>query len=198
MPTLSLSPKGAAKRNAVARANRRVRTARNGTTALGALALVLFSEALGCSQGPRFEHGPQPKPAPDFELTALDGQQVKLSDFRGRPVVLAFFAVACGPCRAEAPHLSELAERYAGEGLVVLAVNAWDEDEPAVRRFANDHGLKQRILLYGQEVGELYGLNGSVPAVTWIDRHGRIVDFEGGFSGKRSLVRRTNALLKAS
>ena len=71
------------------------------------------------------------RPAPDFTLELSDGRVVRLSDFRGRPVVVNFWASWCPPCRAEAPALEETHQRYADRGVVVLGINLWDSAEAA-------------------------------------------------------------------
>lgn len=122
------------------------------------------------------------KQAPDFELKALDGQNVRLSDYRGKPVLLTFWGFGCPPCRAEAPHISQLAEKYKDAGLVVLAVNAWDEDKDVITQFVNDYKLRQRVLLNGKETFKgPYGQK-SIPVTLWLDRSGRIVRTHIDFS----------------
>ena len=71
------------------------------------------------------------RPAPDFALTLSDGRVVRLSDFRGQPVVINFWASWCAPCRAEAPTLEETHQRYADRGVVILGINLWDSEEAA-------------------------------------------------------------------
>ena len=142
----------------------------------------------------RFRAKLKDKPAAEFELTALDGETVRLSALRGRPVVLAFWACGCPPCREEVPHLSRLARQYASEGLVVLAIDTWDESIWKVRRFAEEQKLEQRILLKGSAVADLYGVS-SIPAVVWIDRNGTIIDANLGYHGGGSLERKTKRLL---
>lgn len=137
------------------------------------------------------------KIAPDFELVSLEGRKVKLSDLRGKPVILTFFGLACPPCRAEAPHLSSMARKYAKNGLVVLAVNQWDEDRDSLRRFVLDKKLEQLVLLEGSSVGTgLYGVTG-VPATFWINRDGVIVDSSRS-GGSGDLEHKTAKLVAGS
>lgn len=135
-------------------------------------------------------------PAPDFNLTALDGGQVRLSELRGKPVLLSFFAVGCPPCRAAAPHISRLVDRHSSDGLVVLAVNAWDEPRDQIERFVTENRLRQKILLDGGEVLQRYGAP-DLPAVFWINRDGIIVGGKVGYGGKATLDRNTRALLNS-
>ncbi len=147
------------------------------------LALFVVASMSGCAVGAQRQFAAQVKnkPAPDFELTALDGGKVRLSDQRGKPVIVAFFAFNCPPCRAEAPHLSKLAEEYKKDGLVVLAVNAWDEDKDILKQYVEQNKLNQRVLLNGGEVCDRYGIpDRSVPIVFWVDRSGLVVDVDSG------------------
>jgi len=65
--------------------------------------------------------------APDFTVSDKDGHPVKLSDYKGKVVVLDFWATWFGPCQASLPHTTALAKQYAGKGVTVLAVNVWDK-----------------------------------------------------------------------
>ena len=96
----------------------------------------------------------------------------------------------------EAPHLSELADKYAKQGLVVLAVNAWDEDKNEVKKFAEKNKLKQRILLNGRSVAyERYRVP-DIPTTVWIDRAGVVRDMDIGFEDPQAFDEKTTRLLK--
>jgi len=79
----------------------------------------------------------------------------------------------------------------------VLSVNAWDEDPDVLKQFAENHKLKQKILLFGEKTGDAYGIIG-VPTVLWINREGTVVDAEIDFKGRESLDRKTQSLLSSS
>jgi peroxiredoxin len=86
--------------------------------------------------------------APDFSLTTLDGETVSLADFRGKVVLLNFWASWCPPCRSEMPAMERVYQDYANQGFVILAVNATQQDSPdAARQFVNEKGLTFPILL---------------------------------------------------
>ena len=82
----------------------------------------------------------RPRPAPDFVLTSFDGQRIQLSDFRGRIVVLNFWATWCPPCRVEAPVLQRAAERLESADVTILGIDVWD-DQAAAIEFLNEMGV---------------------------------------------------------
>ena len=82
----------------------------------------------------------RPRPAPDFVLTSFDGQRIQLSDFRGRIVVLNFWATWCPPCRVEAPVLQRAAERLESAGVTILGIDVWDDQSAAIE-FLNETGV---------------------------------------------------------
>jgi thiol-disulfide isomerase/thioredoxin len=137
-----------------------------------AMSGVLFA---GCSSsGPEIS-----KLAPDFTLTGLDGQEVSLSDFRGQPVLLNFWATWCGPCSMEMPFLQDIYEKWTGKGLVLLAVNI-QEDPIKVKAFVEGAGYTFPVLLAtGNEVPLAYNIRG-IPATFFIDADGVIRDIKIG------------------
>jgi len=152
---------------------------------VGLLLSAAFSGILlsGCS-GSTSEYGPEiGKLAPDFTLTSLDGQEVSLSGLRGRPVLLNFWASWCGPCLMEMPFLQEIYPKWAGGGLVVLAVNL-QEDPAKVKEFLANAGLTLPVLLSpDNEVPLAYNIRG-IPATFFIDTDGVIRDVKiGAFLG---------------
>lgn len=111
--------------------------------------------------------------APDFKLNTLDGTEVTLANYKGEVVVVNFWATWCPPCRAEMPGIQAVYDAYKNEGLVVLAVNA-QEDQATIQAFVMETGFTFPILPdpYGQAIRE-YGVR-SFPATFVIDREGRI------------------------
>ncbi len=113
--------------------------------------------------------------APDFTLSTLSGDTLRLSELRGRPVLINFWASWCGPCRAEMPHLQAAFETHADEGLVVLGVNQ-AESPLAVARFAADVGLTFPIPLDGAgDVSGVYRAR-ALPMSFFVDADGVIRD----------------------
>ncbi len=110
--------------------------------------------------------------APDFELENLDGETVRLSDFRGQPVLINFWATWCGPCRVEMPDIQARHEKYAPD-LVILAVD-FDEPKETVQFFVDELELTFPILLDpGGKIQQLYLVRG-YPSSYFVDREGLI------------------------
>ena len=109
--------------------------------------------------------------APDFLLERLDGGELRLSDFRGQPVVLNFWATWCAPCRKEMPQFVEAYHRLKDQGLVVIGLNL-QEGKSIVEPFARDFGMDFPIAIDRDgEVGDEYRLLG-LPTTFFIDREG--------------------------
>jgi len=109
--------------------------------------------------------------APDFLLGRLDGSELRLSDLRGQPVVLNFWATWCAPCRKEIPQFVDASERFRDQGLVVVGVNL-QEGKSIVRPYADDFGMDFPIVIdVDGEVGDAYRLLG-LPVTYFIDRGG--------------------------
>lgn len=125
------------------------------------------SLAEGLSQG---------QAAPDFTLTDQNGDTVQLSDYRGKKVILNFWATWCPPCRAEMPHMQEFHENNADGDVVILAVNltAQDNGEEAIRSFIDEFGLTFSIPM--DETGstaQTYQIR-TVPTTYILDTKGEI------------------------
>ncbi len=111
--------------------------------------------------------------APGFELQTLDGETVRLEDFRGSPLVLNFWATWCKPCAAEHPVLQEGAGRYQPRGVVFLGV-VYADDAAKVAAYLERHGSAYPNALDATDRTAIdYGVGG-VPETFFIDREGRI------------------------
>jgi peroxiredoxin len=156
------------------------------------LLLTFVSVMAGCGGGNGNEQGITPgSEAPDFQLRDLDGRTVALSEFRGRPVVLNFWASWCGPCQMEMPVFQEVFtdEMWKAGGLVILAVNLGESPE-LVQEFVEYYGLTFPVLLDSSaEVGMMY--NAAVlPTTYFIDNDGIIRSIKrGAFTTRQDLDR---------
>ena len=128
------------------------------------------------------------KLAPDFQLPGLDGQMVSLGDFRGKAVLLNFWATWCGPCRAEMPFLQQVHEERSGEGVVILAVNI-GESQSEVEEFMENFGLSFLMLLDAdEEVARQYNIR-AIPTTFFIDKDGVIWDLKiGSFASESEIA----------
>jgi peroxiredoxin len=113
------------------------------------------------------------KAAPDFTLTDSDGAKVKLADYRGKVVLLNFWATWCGPCQLEIPWFKEFEQQYKSKGFEVLGVSMDEDGWSAVKPYMTDHKLNYRILLGDDSVSQLYGGLDALPTTFIIDRDGR-------------------------
>ena len=118
----------------------------------------------------------QGQPAPDFALTSLEGKTVKLSDFRGKAVLLNFWATWCEPCKIEMPWFVELQKKYGPQGLQVLGIAMDDSGVKEVGDFARKMNVNYPIVIGKEAVGDQYGGIPYLPSTFYIDRDGRVVD----------------------
>ncbi len=123
--------------------------------------------------------------APDFALQSLDGKTVRLSDFRGKAVLLNFWATWCQPCKIEMPWFADLQKKYGAQGLQVLGIAAEDTSSPEdIAKFAKNLGVDYPILLGKESVAEAYGGVQFLPATFYIGRDGQVVEKVFGLKGK--------------
>jgi peroxiredoxin len=114
--------------------------------------------------------------APDFELKTLDGKVVKLSSYRGKAVLLNFWATWCGPCKVETPWIVDLSKRYQAQGLEVLGVSMDDaSSSDDIAKFVKEMAIPYTIVQGTEAVGDAYGGVGVLPVTYYIDRNGKIV-----------------------
>ena len=120
--------------------------------------------------------------APDFSLKDIQGGEVRLADFRGKVVLVEFWATWCPPCRATVADLVEVQKQYKDRGLVVLGI-AVDEGENLPKRlsaFSEDHKMNYLILLSDRTVENAYQVS-SIPKSFIIDKEGKIVNSYTGY-----------------
>jgi peroxiredoxin len=122
--------------------------------------------------------------APDFTLQSLDGKTVRLSDFRGKPVVLNFWATWCGPCKIEMPWFVDLQKQYGPAGLQFLGVAMDDASTKDIAEFAESMKVNYPILIGKESVGDAYGGVQFLPETFYIDRNGKVIDKAFGLKGR--------------
>jgi thiol-disulfide isomerase/thioredoxin len=133
------------------------------------------------------KEGKAPSPAlpPDFTLKTLDGQEITLSKFKGKVVLLDFWATWCGPCREAIPHLISLQKTYQEKGFEVIGMNVDKGDAETVRRFVKSMDIPYPITLTPEEVVRNYGVTG-LPTTILIDKQGKIRQKLLGYNSKIS------------
>lgn len=113
------------------------------------------------------------KPAPQFKLQDSAGKKAKLSKYRGKVVLLDFWATWCTGCKKEIPWFSGFQRKYAKEGLAVVGVSLDQDGWKAVKPFLADHDIPYRMLLGNDSIAHSYGIEG-MPDTFLIDRQGRL------------------------
>ncbi len=114
------------------------------------------------------------KPAPNFTLKDANGQSVSLADYKGKVVLLNFWATWCGPCALEIPWFEEFEQQYKSRGFAVLGVSMDEDGWSAVKPYITEHKINYRVLLGDDSVSQLYGGLDALPTTFIIDRAGNI------------------------
>jgi thiol-disulfide isomerase/thioredoxin len=126
--------------------------------------------------------------APDFDLQTLDGKNVKLSDLRGKAVLLNFWATYCGPCKVEMPWFVELQKEYGPQGFQIIGVAMDDASTEDIAKFAKDMGVNYPVLLGKDSVAESYGGVSVLPTTFFVDRDGKLIAREFGLQSRSVFV----------
>ena len=125
--------------------------------------------------------------APDFELPALDGKNLKLSDFRGKAVLLNFWATYCGPCKIEMPWFVELQKEYGPQGFQIVGVANDDASTEDIAKFAKEMGINYPILIGKDSVSDSYNIS-VLPTTFFLDRDGKLIAREFGLQSRSVFV----------
>jgi thiol-disulfide isomerase/thioredoxin len=136
------------------------------------------------------------KQAPlQFTLKDMNGVDVKLANFKGKVILLNFWATWCGPCRAEIPSLVELQQQY-GKDLVVLGVSI-DDPVDKLKPYASEMKMNYPVLVGDgrDDVQEAYGPLWGIPVSVFVDRDGKIAKKHSGIASKEQFEREIKALL---
>jgi len=122
--------------------------------------------------------------APEWQLNDPDGKPVKLSDFKGKVVILDFWATWCPPCRAEIPGFIALQKQYAGQGLTVVGVSLDTDGASVVKAFVKRAGMNYPIVIGDEKIASDYGGITAIPATFVLDRNGNIVTSHQGYASQ--------------
>jgi peroxiredoxin len=158
------------------------------STAIGAAMLAAFLFQ-GCSstsvKAATVKPDKDRKPAPDFALKDANGKTVRLSDYKGKVVLLDFFATWCGPCKIEIPWFTEMERKNKDRGFAVLGVSMDDEGWEVVKPFLADLGVNYRVVIGNDATAGMYGGVDALPTTFIIDREGRIAAVHVGLASRK-------------
>lgn len=113
-------------------------------------------------------------PAPDFTLPDLNGQMVRLSDYKGKVVVLNFWATWCPPCRKEIPDFNELQAQYGDRGIQFIGVALDEEGLSKVKKWTSTNPVNYPVVIADAAIKKAYGEMNAIPVTMLIDRQGII------------------------
>jgi cytochrome c biogenesis protein CcmG/thiol:disulfide interchange protein DsbE len=139
------------------------------------------------------------KPAPNFALQNLSGSKVSLASYKGKAVMINFWATWCGPCKVETPWIVELRNKYAAQGFEVLGVDTegddlqgsdkagWAKAETNANKFATEMKVPYPVLLDGDSISRDYGGLDDLPASFFVDRSGKVVAASVGLTSESDI-----------
>jgi peroxiredoxin len=160
---------------------------------LGALFALAFTSFRPLFRAPEARPAESSR-APAWELKDLDGKSVSSSDFKGKVVILNFWATWCPPCKEEIPGFVELQKKYGGQGLAVVGVSLDEHRLSKVRRFIEETEINYQIVLGNVMMMQNFGGSG-LPTTFVIDRSGKIVAKHVGFTSKETFEKELVPLL---
>jgi peroxiredoxin len=138
------------------------------------------------------------KPAPEFSLKDSDGRTVTLADYKGKVVLLNFWATWCGPCKVEIPWFVEFEQKYKDRGFAVLGVALDEEGWEVVKPYINEAKVNYRIIMGNDSIAQLYGGVDNLPTSFILDQNGRIASTHIGLVDKSNYENEISELLKNS
>lgn len=162
--------------------------------ALATVCIALSTQAMGEKLGGAKVASRQE--ARDFTLTSIDGKIIKLSDYKGKVLILDFWATWCPPCRAEIPDFVALQDQYGKKGLQIVGISVDQGGAAVVKPFAKENNINYPILLTDGKVEAAYGGIRGIPTTFVIDREGNIRNKYVGFTAKGVFEKDIVALLK--
>jgi len=115
------------------------------------------------------------KPAPEFTLPDLEGNQIELSSMKGKVLILDFWATWCPPCKEEVPHLVALQSKYRDQGLQIVGLSLDQGGAGLVKPFADEHYVNYTMLIANDETAKAYGGVSMIPTTFVVDRSGIVV-----------------------
>jgi cytochrome c biogenesis protein CcmG/thiol:disulfide interchange protein DsbE len=133
--------------------------------------------------------------APRFELKDANGAKVTIEEYKGKVVLLNFWATWCVPCKAEIPWFQEFDKKYKDQGFAVLGVSLDEEGWGAVKPYVDERKISYRMVVGTEEVSQLYGGIDSLPTTFMIDKDGKIAAIHTGLVSKATYQKQLESLL---
>ncbi|HZP03536.1 MAG TPA: TlpA disulfide reductase family protein [Terracidiphilus sp.] len=139
------------------------------------------------------------KPAPAFALEDMNGKKVSLANYRGKAVLINFWATWCAPCKIETPWLVELRNKYAGQGFEILGIDAegddlkpddkagWAKNKSAIAKFVQQEKMPYPVLINGDSLSTPYGGLDELPTSFFVNRKGTIVAAQLGLTSEQDI-----------
>jgi peroxiredoxin len=134
--------------------------------------------------------------APDFTLIDSTGSPIKLSELKGKVVLLDFWATWCGGCKVEIPWYMEFETKYAKKGLATIGVSMDDDGWKSVKPFLQKHKINYPIVIGTQDIANEYGGLPSLPMTLLIDRSGKVAESHPGMVNKEEFENKIKQLLE--
>jgi thiol-disulfide isomerase/thioredoxin len=151
------------------------------------------------SGAPEFVSPLNGKPAPAFALENLSGSKISLASYKGKAVMINFWATWCGPCQVETPWIVELRDKYATQGFEVLGVDTegddlqpgdkagWAKAETKANKYVTEMKVQYPVLLDGDSISNEYGGLDDLPASFFVDRSGKVVAASVGLTSESDI-----------
>jgi len=149
------------------------------------------------------------KPAPEFALQDLTGKKVSLSSYKGKALLINFWATWCGPCKLDTPWIVQLRDQYAAQGFEVIGIDSEGDDLPdsdkpglakqktAVADFVQQEHMQYPVLLGGDNLAQPYGGLEAMPTSFYVDRKGTVVAAQMGISSKDDMEAKIRKIVGA-
>lgn len=171
---------------------------------VGAVAMFLYERNRGPMAQSEANPGvlvPAPAPAirgveaPDFELPDVAGAKVKLSDFKGKVVLVNFWATWCAPCEIETPWFVEFDKKYREDGLQIIGISLDEEGVDPVKKFMERYSIEYKIVMGDEHTAEDFGGVVGLPTSFIVDQEGKFYSMHRGLVSKDLYVEEIEGLL---
>jgi cytochrome c biogenesis protein CcmG/thiol:disulfide interchange protein DsbE len=148
---------------------------------------------------PKYQSPFMGKPAPAFALEDLSGKKVSLASYKGKAVLINFWATWCAPCKIETPWLVELRDKYAGQGFEILGISTegddlkkddtagWTKQKAAIAKFVEQEKVPYPVLVDGDSLSQEYGGLDAMPTSFYVDRKGTVIAAQMGLTSESDI-----------